>query len=211
MANSRKSSEGGEEQGVIGSRAQKTLQRMPSSIYSSALKSWGIRKSSTIGAYFQLCHLGARHQDPGAGELGAPSALTSALDPNLPAAPAGVLREASFALRREEAEYLRERIRRSHPHSIFAWLADHEAVDLTGSRAPWDITPLVELPKKLRHLVEASRGVSFSILGASLLYNLLLAELREDEERVDHYRAALSGWFSDPEADDPLPSFRQGS
>lgn len=196
---------GGEEQGVIGSRAQKSLRRMPSSIYSSALQSWGIRKPSTIGAYFQLCHLRSRHQDPWAGELGGQNAPGSGLDPNLPAAPSGLLRETSFALRQEEAEYLRERIRRSHPHSLFAWLTDHAPVDLTGSNAPWETT--VELPEQMQELVEVSRGVSFAILGASLAYNLALAEKREDSERVHHYEAALNAWFSDGEHDAPLPSF----
>ncbi|MCH8559681.1 DUF6361 family protein [Nesterenkonia sp. DZ6] len=199
---------GGEEQGVIGSRAQKTLQRMPSSIYSSALKSWGIRTPSTIGAYFQLCHLRSRDQNPWAGELGPQNSLGSGLDPNLPAAPQGLLRQASFALRPEESEYLRERIRRSHRESLFAWLADHEPVVLERVDAPWDITSEVELPEPLHELVNTARGISFSILGASLLYNLALAEKSEDEERADHYESALSAWFSDREAEAPLPSFQ---
>jgi hypothetical protein len=199
---------GGEDQGVIGSRAQRTLQRMPSSIYSSALRSWGIRKSSTIGAYFQLCHLRSRQADLWLAELGSQNQYGTGLDPNLPSEPHGLLEEANFALRQDEGQYLRERIRRSHPGSLFAWLADHEPLDLSTVQAPWELEAHTALPDNLHQLVETARGVSFTIHGASLLYNQALAEKSQDEERVQEYKRRLTEWFNSQEAQDPLPSFR---
>ena len=64
---------------------------------------------------------------------------------------------------------------------------------LAMSRFPWRHPDVGKLPKELARTLELARVFSEVMHGASLLYNLMLAEARPLHGRVDDYRAPTRG------------------
>ena len=58
----------------------------------------------------------------------------------------------------------------------------------------WEIDNLDEAPEHLRDLADHARRFSIVIHGAALMYNLLLARRRGDEELVNEYVDRLDRW-----------------
>ena len=118
---------------------------------------------------------------------------------SLPPAPAGLFGECTLALAAAEAEYLRERIRFSHPRSLFAEFlaADSRALN---QAFVWEHPLIHELGHDLRQAVEDAQRFSLLLHGAAYLYNLMLAEKwrelfgEDTNERVTQYRDALREW-----------------
>jgi hypothetical protein len=186
--------EGGERQGVIGNTARNGLKQLPSAMYWSALGVWGIRDIASADAYFRrvydvraLDRRTARADDP---EVH--TAPGTGLDPHLPAVPTELLSGVALALEPEEEQYLSDRLAASASGSILGWLVHHPP-----SNTPdwvWDIDNLAEAPRPMRSVVDHARRYSLAISGASLLYNLLLAEKSENDALVEEYTDALEGW-----------------
>ena len=198
--------------GNIGQRAGQNLKRLPSDVYWAGLGTWGIRSfQGSRRDYFDLAdrrrvrtHQHAirgearddehddRHSGPWHGGL--PDAA-----PDFPSV-------CSLALRRVEAEYLRDRIitgRRTRA-SLLA--------ELTQRQRPHGDAPFVwfhpdfdNLPE--RHRIELMHARCFSELmhGAALLYNVMLAERCGDafsEYALDH-RSQFQEWTESLAADAP--------
>lgn len=97
---------GGEQLGVIGSRARDNLRRLPSGVYWSALGTWGIRQENvSIDGYFRrqqdlrlLVRRTAVADDPETRD----ALPGSGIDPHLPTAPEDLLQRATFDLTSEE-------------------------------------------------------------------------------------------------------------
>jgi hypothetical protein len=106
--------------------------------------------------------------------------------------PDRLLEAASFELMPDEAIYLRERIHASAPGSL---------LDLLVGRArparhvpfPWRHPDVGRLPKEPAKALDLARVFSEVMHGASLLYNLMLAEARRENRAVD-YRNRLEEW-----------------
>lgn len=190
---------GGEELGVIGNRARNSLKRMPSSMYWAALGSWHIRQGDfSAEGYFrrqhdyrQLSTRTVKSDDPEAREL-LPS---SGLDPHVPSAPSDWLKAIDFQLPSEEEQYLSDQIAASTQGSMFAWLIRNPP-----GNAPdfvWDIDNLHQAPEDLRDLADHARRFSVAIHGAALMYNLLLARRRGDDELAGGYVERLERWETD--------------
>ena len=188
--------------GVFGSQAGDALKRLPSEVYWGGLRSWGIRTfPGHISAYFRsldefyrrLTLYGSSPQDPEG--RNAPPANWH---PHLPEPPPGFPRDKiTVALRREDAEYLRNRIRARHPDSLLAVLVGRsEAADLTHER-PWDFADLAELSPVLRERLHEAKLFAVCMHGAALLYNLMLAELQCHEQRIETYSDELETWGGD--------------
>lgn len=190
--------ESGETEGVIGRIAKEKLQRLPSSIYWQGLHRWGIRVFAgsqdeyhrSLDVFYQrvrgrksakLEHEGETADEPDLHNwhAGLPKALRDF--------PRGV----SLALNIEEAEYLRERILASCSQSLLAYLV-REHVDVGGISFAWALS--AQLPEKLRNQVAHGQNFSETVLGAQLLYNLILAEQRAWREKIDLYREGLETW-----------------
>lgn len=219
-----KSSMGEKSEGIIGRRAGKNVQRVPSEIYWGMMLSWGIIEQGLSGQdYFRRCILqreqlrnAPRPEDNGA----ALDLLPSGIEPNLPPIPSQLLKKATFELNRIEATYLNEQIKQSCAGSLLAHLLDHRPVswsDIDSSpSALWSPEVCETLPADLLHTVDLAKRFSLVTQGANLLYNLLLAEAtagseteRFDNDLVQHYRDELSEWADETNRISPLDTSDQ--
>ncbi|GAA4479451.1 DUF6361 family protein [Rhodococcus olei] len=188
--------EGGESSGVIGGTARRKLQRMPSGMFWSATAHYGLRTDSrSISATLRQAHAAARHDrrtessdDPGA----RPDTAPTGFDPRLPQPPANLLAETTFALSPTEAEYLRERMYTMQPRSMFPWLFEHGVDD--DARFLWQHRDIAALDGPLADTLDHGHRFSVVMAGAVVLYNLMLARAKDDDELVDAYTAAWGDW-----------------
>ncbi|MPY12096.1 DUF6361 family protein [Arthrobacter bussei] len=199
---------GDAKEGIIGRRAGRNLQRVPSAMYWGALTSWGIAEPGlSVGDYFRRCVLrrdqlrAAPRQEDG----DTPIALTpTGIVPGLPHQPQDLLNSATFDLRQEEATFLAETITRSCAGSLLAHLVHQRPATWTdAASAPaylWDSEVRRDLPPDLLDLVDLAERFSLVIQGANLLYNLLLAEAtsgnagRYQGDAIEDYRQKLTTW-----------------
>ena len=213
-----------DEPGIIGRRAGKTLQRVPSVVYGGMLAQWGIlERGLTSREYFTRVEA-ARRLDAEApraedGGLGT-ERIPDGLDPALPAPPDHLLKSADFRLLPDEVEYLREAITRTNPGTLIARLVQERPAGWTDAdsvpSAPWAPKILDLLSHRadgeLRSLLDLAERFSLHIHGANLLYNLLLAEAtasdpgRFRDDRVAHYRDRLASWADETTASRPFDS-----
>ena len=188
--------------GVFGSQAGMSLKRPPSAAYWGGLRSWGIRLEQGYGdAYFRSLDGFYRRveefrntpRDP-EGRQSPPSNW----HPHIPNPPSGFPYEnVTVALRRQDAEYLRDRIQARHPESLLAVLAGRvDAADLKTSW-PWELSQLPEISPVLREQLLDAKRFAVCLQGAVLLYNLMLAELRQSETRIEKFREELGTWAGD--------------
>ena len=213
---------GENEQGIIGRRAGRELQRVPSGIYWGALIEWGlVEPGLSARAYFRRSLLlreeerAAPHSEDGSAGL---ELTRTGIDPNLPAPPRNLLRSASFELRPEDVTYLQEAMTRRTAGTLLARLAQTRPAGWTtpdtAPPAPWSPEVLdlldLELDASLRDHVDLAARFSLYIQGANLLYNLLLAEAtsgddeRFTDDRTEHYRARLQAWAGEAQWTRPL-------
>lgn len=208
---------GKESFGVIGRDAGRTLQRLPSEIYWGAIRRWGIvepRFSSRRYFERELLRREELRATPRSDDPEVPVRLTpTGLDPRLPAAPDQLLREATFALRPEDARYLREAITRTAAGSLFAHLATHRPESWTDETTqPAGVgDPVIRqrLPPELDALVDRASRFALYAQGANLLYNLLLAEATNKHDQqgtslVEVYTQHIGEWLQEVQDAEPL-------
>jgi hypothetical protein len=185
----------GEQQGVIGIQARRTLKRLPSSVYWNGLFAWGIRRfrgsqpqyyQSLDGFYAARRALVDDDRNPVGG---VPHANW---DPALPRAPGGFPNGATFGLAASEARYLCERITLSHRDSLLAFLVGEcEPADVAFA---WEHPQQDRFREPFKEQLAHARLFSEGMHGAQLLYNLLLAEAAGNDEWTDSFIAAMAGW-----------------
>ena len=188
---------GGETSGVIGRDAGARLQRLPSSVYWAGLGTWGIRQfpGSRETYYATLPTVRRRRQRSDVEAEGFEDLQSGSWHPGLPPAPADLLEAASFSLTGDEAQFIRDRLAASARTSLLNWLAGQSE---NGQCAYiWQHPALGDFPTEARRLVEHAEIFSDVIHGASLLYNLQLAELRAREDGIELYRGRLAQWAAD--------------
>lgn len=110
----------------------------------------------------------------------------------MPQVPSGFPEKVDFRLTREEAEFLLERITRSHPDSLLAHLSMH--CGLTDVESPWLHPEWAGFRSNHKKLLEHARFFSDTMHGAALLYNLQLTEIKDHPERETEYRNLLDDW-----------------
>lgn len=182
--------------GVIGRRVGRQVRNLPSTIYWGTLTTWGITPRASMSL------LGARDVPPdSATELETRADLD--WHPDLPTLPTGFphTTDGGFALRRDEAEWLRDRILDTCTGTALEALVTPDAdrstrlAQVAAARGPWDIPALAD-----RHDVRQADLFSLVVEGATLLYNLMVAERCESEGLtsfdglVDHYRELMYDW-----------------
>lgn len=189
----------GADKGVIGQDAKDKLQRLPSSVYWSGLGAWGIRLfpgsqdqyHRFLSVFYQRQHhkrlLGVEADR----ELGLEAGNVN-WDPGLPSPPPGFPDQASLALRREEAQYLQERIRLHHRDSLLAHLVSYSPFIRTDFF--WEHPLVQQLPARLKQDIHHAQNFSETIYGAALLYNLLLAQKSQQQELADFYQTHFDEW-----------------
>lgn len=180
---------GGETENVIGSEARDSLKRLPSDVYWAGLLALGIRTSPGSRA-----------------EMLAARDASGFWSPGLPAAPEALLDEASFRLTPEEGSFLRDRLAVSARDSLFNELA--QSGDRAGSEAIWLHPMRANWSARNRAVVDQTERFARVMNGASLLYNLMLAERAAAMQGTEHgrwhdlaatYRTRLGVW----QAEDP--------
>jgi hypothetical protein len=186
---------GQEVQGVIGRDAKKSLKTMPSALYWASLETLGIRRwKTTISGYF-------RNAAQRSSTIDDPDADGTSLDhlgmTHLPRMPEDLTTSATFDLSRDEAEFLKTQIATSKRDSLFAWLAIHHPD--SGAGRLWEHEAHDEFPRPIAELVDEARRFHFTGTGPAILYNLILAELADNEELVEQFTGALSAWAEDLE------------
>lgn len=181
--------------GIIGKDAGEKLKRLPSSIYWSGLESWGIRQfSGSIDAYFAaLPHwpkdTGKDHVED---DMSGAQRHRHLWHDRMPQPPKGWPDTVDFDLEPDEASFLVDRLVDRHPHSLLTYLASRS--DRAQADAIWLHPHMADFPAPARVLVEHARIFSGVMHGAALLYNLLLSELRENEDWIERYQTALTEW-----------------
>ena len=194
---------GGESTGVIGIEAGDKLKRLPHTVYWNGLIKFGMFVGpKDWGNYVSnLDRFLRRTQTRRGGEsVEAQGDAPHNWHRSLPAAPADYLKAVNLHLTVDEAEYLRERMVRTDPHSLLAHLLQVGVGDSTTF--PWDASVTAMSPV-LRERVAYARFFSEMIWGAALLYNLMLAEEATrrglqsgSEARVGRFREQLDTWSS---------------
>jgi hypothetical protein len=184
-------------EGVIGIQRREKLQRFPSSIYWQGLRRLGFRlfKGTPDDYYKSLDGWYKRrrstlHNDDG--EVVDGPGLN--WRPGIPDAPKGFPESVSFQMTSAEADYLRERIVSEARSSLLAFLADRSRAE---SDVPfvWDHPLAVEAPREAAQLLEHARNFAEVVHGASILYNLMLAEAEPVRvELLEELREVFEDW-----------------
>ena len=187
---------GGEDEGVIGRFAHIKLQRLPSSVYWNGLRSWGIRTfAGSQEAYIASMPALRRHRLRKRSASDFPDDAIRNHAPwcaDLPRRPDDLLERAEFKLSGDERDFLIDRLVNAQPDSLLAHLAKagrHADCDFI-----WEHPDYTSFPAAARRLIRHADVFSAVMHGAALLYNLMLAEQRENEEWIDRYRRGLSDW-----------------
>lgn len=194
--------------GVFGTQAGKSLIRLPSSVYWAGLVRWGIflPRQSQSWYHTHFTSLVTQQDEIGrADDPGVVWAREHTWHPRLPKAPRGFPQEASFALTHDEADFLRGRIEERCPGTLLAWLASHGTAPPADSF--WDDPSALQADSSIRTTIELARRFSLHVEGPPLLYNLLLAEHRNelhgtDEELIEEYRQDLGAWGEEEAQED---------
>lgn len=194
---------GGESLGVIGFRAGRDVQRLPSSVYWHGLHRLGLLRfqgseydyrSSLLGTIRSGASLTNDDGEPLDDSQG------GLWDTRLPDAPDSWLDATSFNLTPEETEYMTHRINMSAGESLLAHFIDVGTVPGEAAFA-WEHVAPEQLPAALREEVTQARNFSESIQGAFLLYNLMLAEEKKsDKALAEQYENHMAEWWEGLEA-----------
>lgn len=190
--------EGEDHQGVVGIQAGEGLRRGPSSIYWAGLEVWGLRRFTGSEAdYFgSLDAIYRRRQEARQHDEGDDSTdfVAWTWHPELPAPPAEFPKGVDMRVSREEAEFLRDQIVIHCKGSLLAELASRAENPIPEIKFPWENPDLASLSETNQEILEQARLFSSVMNGASLLYNLMLAELAEKASKTAEYAALLDEW-----------------
>lgn len=190
-------SESDDRRGLIGYVSRESLERLPSAIYWAGLATWGIRRyPGSLDSYHRnfdtlphSLHRLVLDDDGHPTEQG----HNATWDPQLPTAPADFLERAEFALRKQEALYLQQRLLSLRPQSLLAHLVSRtspaEETDFV-----WNHPEAYGFPPRLMEQVEHARAFSELMHGAALLYNAMIAEIPPKREDLATY---YQQWFMD--------------
>ncbi len=183
-------------EGVIGIKARAGLKRLPSSVYWNGLGLWGLRVfpgdqdsyHRSLDRFYQQLTRMRRDDDQ---DITAPQVRN--WHRGLPIAPDGFPSGATFQLRFVEADYLRERILTGFPKTMLALLLDLPR-EREGSEFPWQHVRLADFPPHINALLRHAQNFADVMHGSALLYNLMLAEKRNDSDLMQDYRDTMVEW-----------------
>lgn len=199
---------GGE--GIIGWEARQRVQRLPSNVYWTGLKAFGIRLfSGSIEDYHRSLDSyqeKIRHYNRGEGDE-----LAERLHPNwtshLPPAPGDLWKETTIELSKVEARFLKNQISLYCGESLLAFLLEHPTDLLEDASTPWDHPAASETTDELRSWLNHGRLFSEVMHGAALAYNLMLAERASqaglsigEDDLEDRYQTEIQDWVTEMEA-----------
>ena len=187
------------ESGVIGETAGKNLKRKPSSVYWSGLKIFGIFRYPHLSLEeYARAVCTVRKEDLDIRSMGVSDDVSSHADDSdaagtsltggfwrCPPPPENWREHISIHLTYEEALHLKQCIIRSSfsKDSLLAFLLQVEPEVFRTLKDFEAIGKALELPESIRQDFEMARDFSRFIFGASLRYNLILSEGRNEKAR----------------------------
>ena len=190
--------------GVFGKTAGKSLKRLPSSVYWAGLGVWGIRLTSfsqdeyhrRIDEAYRRRHtmkaLEKEAKARGDDVDQEPRMATLSWHPRLPVPPEEFPSKVDFALSREEAEFVRDRIKVARPNSMLSFLVLR--CEPADTYAPWAHPDYASFSDQHKELLTHARLFSEVMHGASLSYNVQLARLRNHNDLVAEHQASFDQW-----------------
>ena len=189
-----------DESGVIGVSARHELQRLPSSVYWSCIRRWGMFLHGGSQSWYHsqfarlrdAAHYVDRADDPGFGWHGQPN-----WHPRLPEPPDDFPESAGFELSETEAAFVQGRIEEQCHGTLLARLASRPKAVMADHF--WEEPEAVGADGAIAATVEVARRFSLHVEGMPLVYNLMLAERRKDlfgdpEDWVGWYANACQEW-----------------
>jgi len=189
----------GDADGTIGRRAGTDLQRLPSAIYWSGLRTLGLRQfSGSREAYHRWLDQGGSSRRERMVEDGDPEATderSASAWLRLPPPPEGFPSGVSLRLTSADASFLQERVRSAVPGTFLEHLLTKDG--LIQTEYPWDHADDPTLSPQIAEQLRHAEVFSLVMHGAALLYNLLLAEHSDNDERVATYRGRLGTWVAE--------------
>jgi hypothetical protein len=190
--------------GVFGRTAGKWIKRLPSSVYWAGLGVWGIRLTPfsqdeyhkrVEDAYLRRNKLKGLEKEAKArgDDLDVDERMAAVnWHPRLPAPPEDFPSKANFALSREEAEFIQDRIQAACPGSLLAFLA--LKCEPADTLAPWQHPDYGRFSEEHKELLDHARLFSEVMHGAALSYNVQLSKLRNQEDLVSIHQRSFDNW-----------------
>lgn len=192
--------------GLIGRESRDTTKRLPSAIYWSGIRRFGIYQGAgSLQEYLSDLPDLRRHRrrrsasdEDGEGSDG--DTGTTTWDPGLPAAETDFLTKTSFDLTREQARYLNEKVLGLRTSSgqvcLLQWMVRHlDAATVAALEAPWSLLDSTGrwpmLPSSLRNELTHTHHFSLCTRSLTAVYIRLLAARRRDLD-LAHYDALLA-------------------
>jgi len=184
-----------ETDGVIGKVAKDSLKILPSTMYWSGLGRWGIRRFegtkyqyfNAIKSFYSSKKRLIRSDDDEYVTQGGYN-----WDPHIVPIPKSFPDKASLDLDKTEADYLLHRISTSCSESLLSFLVNKtKPVDVDFI---WFHPEFGSFREKHKKIIKHARNFSDTFYGASLLYNLMLAQEAKMEEKILEYTGKLNDW-----------------
>jgi hypothetical protein len=197
-----------EKDGVLGANVGTALKNLPSALYWGGMRTHGVlndfnsSREDAIIAEVDRAHsrklVAVEYEDDEA------PWHAGAFHATLPPVPKGFPDEVptGFAMSRNEAGWLRDRMLASSPGTMLEYALQHRPD--RNSAVPWEDSVLQLADGERANILDDARRFSILLNGASLLYNLLLAEAYESEnftrvdKPADQYRGRLLEWSEQP-------------
>ena len=181
--------------GTIGIDARAGLKRLPSMIYWSGLGRLGFRlfPGSQDQYHRLITRRSAVPELDDTGDINLDAGLTRHWHPQLPAAPVGFPKNASFELRKPEATFFLEQLRIHAPDSLMLFLVERRQL-VDDVDFPWELPSVAQAPARLRSWLHDGQMYSELMVGAAYLYNLMLAQQLPSEQLTTVYEKALAVW-----------------
>ena len=195
---------GGDSAGLIGGVVGERVQNLPSTIYWNSLRRFDILRHGGTPAQIAGLRRVSRPLDDATEFVERSDAIW---DPTMPGPPENffALTSCDFALTREEATWLSERISQATRDTLLEFLI------VKGNRRPddaqfaWNDNEVNEAFGQIGDAVNEARRFAVAMHGAALLYNVLLAEraeklgLSQYEGRREHFTNLLDHWCDEVE------------
>lgn len=190
---------GEDKTGVVGRVSGTTVKTMPSEIYWGGLGMWEIRNfvGSRADYLSDIAELIRREKMKGHPDEEYQNLFIPRWDANIPKPPAKFPTVASLAITPDEAKYLRELLQVKLPRSLLTFLAQLNIPIPTEIQFPWDLPKLInfaDVPDYIRTDLKHAQNFSEAMDGATLSYNLMLAQMRGDEKLIEDYKGMLNRW-----------------
>jgi hypothetical protein len=191
--------------GIFGKAAGTDIKRLPSNVYWSALRTWGIfRLNCSQWIYHEIIDDIYREREVLNAHRKGSKNQKDDIDfgyqkdtwhPALPPIPKNFPAKAEFALTEEESNFILDRINDSCKGSLLSYLAN--LPETADSETPWGHPYYSEFSDEHKEILAHARIFSDVMEGAAISYNFQLAKLRNNKELAKEHQNSFKKWNKD--------------